>query len=232
MHGVDRAAGGGGGDDREERRERRAEADLLALHVGAVDPERVHERVARGLGPVGDADAGDEEQAYGGEDRPALALVPDHAAEDVGERGAEREDRYHQQQVCDRRRVLERVGSVDVEEAAAVGAEHLDRDLRGDRAGGDGLPGAFEGRRLDGTGEVLRHPEGDQDEREHHADRQQDEECEADEVDPEVAEPLADARAKPRMTATATAMPVAAERKFCTVSPAIWVRWLIVVSPP
>ena len=42
----------------------------------------------------------------------------------------------------------------------------------------------------------------------------------------------AEARAKPRITATATAMPVAAETKFCTVSPAIWVRWLIVVSPP
>ena len=42
----------------------------------------------------------------------------------------------------------------------------------------------------------------------------------------------AEARAKPRITATATAMPVAAETKFCTVRPAIWVRWLMVVSPP
>ena len=41
-----------------------------------------------------------------------------------------------------------------------------------------------------------------------------------------------EARAKPRITATATAMPVAAETKFCTVRPAIWVRWLMVVSPP
>ncbi|MNR65018.1 hypothetical protein D3C85_1878980 [compost metagenome] len=31
-------------------------------------------------------------------------------------------------------------------------------------------------------------------------------------------------RAKPRTSATTTAMPVAAERKFCTVSPSIWVR--------
>ena len=30
--------------------------------------------------------------------------------------------------------------------------------------------------------------------------------------------------AKPRMTATQTAMPVAAERKFCTASPAIWLK--------
>jgi hypothetical protein len=43
---------------------------------------------------------------------------------------------------------------------------------------------------------------------------------------------FADARAKPRITATATAMPVAAETKFCPVSPAIWVRWPMVVSPP
>ncbi len=43
---------------------------------------------------------------------------------------------------------------------------------------------------------------------------------------------FADARAKPRMTATATAMPVAAETKFCTVSPVICVRFAMVVSPP
>ena len=30
--------------------------------------------------------------------------------------------------------------------------------------------------------------------------------------------------AKPRMSANTTAMPVAADRKFCTVSASIWVR--------
>ena len=188
VHRVHRAAGGGGGDDGEERRERRAEADLLALHVGAVDPERVDQRVAVRLGPVGDADAGDEEDAHRGEDRPALALVADHAAEDVGERGAEREDRDHLQEVRDRGRVLERMRGVDVEEAAAVGAEHLDRDLRGDRAGGDGLAGAFEGGRLDRAGERLRHAEEDQDERENDADGQQHEEGDPGQVHPEVAD--------------------------------------------
>ena len=39
-------------------------------------------------------------------------------------------------------------------------------------------------------------------------------------------------RTRPRITAIATAIPTAAETKFCTVSPAIWVRWLIVDSPP
>jgi hypothetical protein len=36
----------------------------------------------------------------------------------------------------------------------------------------------------------------------------------------------------PRMIATITAMPAAADTKFCTVRPTIWLRWLIVVSPP
>ena len=34
------------------------------------------------------------------------------------------------------------------------------------------------------------------------------------------------------MSAAITAMPAAAETKFCTASPIIWVRWLIVDSPP
>ena len=38
-------------------------------------------------------------------------------------------------------------------------------------------------------------------------------------------------RAKPRITAAATAMPTAAETKFCTASPAICTRWPMVDSP-
>ena len=38
-------------------------------------------------------------------------------------------------------------------------------------------------------------------------------------------------RVKPRISATATAMPTAAETKFCTASPDIWTRWPIVDSP-
>ena len=36
----------------------------------------------------------------------------------------------------------------------------------------------------------------------------------------------------PRISAATTAMPTAAETKFCTVSPAIWLKSLSVVSPP
>ncbi len=35
-----------------------------------------------------------------------------------------------------------------------------------------------------------------------------------------------------RISATTTTMPTAAERKFCTASPAIWLKYVIVVSPP
>ena len=57
-------------------------------------------------------------------------------------------------------------------------------------------------------------------------DRQQHVERRAHEVLPEVAEPgLALRRAMmPRMSAMATAMPIAADTKFCTASPAIWLK--------
>ncbi|WP_421594516.1 hypothetical protein [Shinella sp. M27] len=38
-------------------------------------------------------------------------------------------------------------------------------------------------------------------------------------------------RAIARVSAMASAMPVAADRKFCTVRPAIWLEWLSLVSP-
>ena len=38
-------------------------------------------------------------------------------------------------------------------------------------------------------------------------------------------------RANPRTSVIATAMPTAAETKFCTVRPAIWTRWPCVDSP-
>ncbi len=37
-------------------------------------------------------------------------------------------------------------------------------------------------------------------------------------------------RVNPRISATATAMPTAAETKFCTARPDIWTRWPIVAS--
>ena len=163
--------------------------------------------------------------AHDGEDRPALALAADHAAEHVGECRADREDRPHLEQVGQRARVLERMRRVGVEEAAAVGAELLDGVLRGDRPLRDDLLGAFQRRRLGVGVEVLRHAADDQHQRDDDRERQQDVEHAAGQIDPEVADRLrAERRAKPRISAMASAMPVAADTKFCTVRPAICVR--------
>ena len=80
-----------------------------------------------------------EEHAHRGEQCPALAFVADHPAEGVGQRGADHKDQQHLDQVGAASRVLERMRRIDVEEAAAVPAQQLDRDLRGDRAASEQL---------------------------------------------------------------------------------------------
>ena len=51
MHGIDGAAGGRRGDDGEQRGGDDAEADFLAFHVAAGEPERVAARWCRRLPP-------------------------------------------------------------------------------------------------------------------------------------------------------------------------------------
>ena len=94
----------------------------------------------------------DEDHGHGREHRPSLAGVADHHAEGVAEGGGDQQDRQHLEEVRQRRRVLEGVRGVDVEEAAPVGAELLDGDLRGGRAHRDDLLGE---RRLLGRGLPL-----------------------------------------------------------------------------
>ena len=117
-----------------------------------------------------------------------MALVADHAAEHVGQRRAEREDRDDLHVVRQRGRVFERMRGIGVEEAAAIGAEHLDRDLRGHRPDRDGLLGAFQRRCIDIGAERLRNALPDQEQRVGHADRQQDIERAAGDIDPEIAD--------------------------------------------
>ena len=129
------------------------EALLLALHVAAgravegvgVEAGGVLGDGAVLLGHVDDGDADDEEDEHRREDRPALALAADHAPVGVGEAGRDDQDQQHLEEVGQAAGVLEREGRVDVEEAAAVGAELLDRLLRGDRALAEDLGAAGEG---------------------------------------------------------------------------------------
>ena len=190
MHGVDRAARRRRGDDGEQRRADDAEADFLAFHVAAGEAQRIERGGAVGFGPVAERDAGDKQDAHDGQDRPALTLVADHAAEHIGQACAEHEDGQHLDEVRQRGRVLERMRGVGVEEAAAIGAEHLDGDLRGDRADGDGLSGAFQRGGVDVRSERLRNALPNQKQCVDDADRHQDVERAAGDIDPEVANGL------------------------------------------
>ena len=94
VHGVDRAVGGAG-------REASPRSPTAGCRSGPPclpccrrsTPSACMQRIAGGLRPVGDGAAGDQEQHHHGEQRPALALAADHAAEGDGEAEGEREDR-------------------------------------------------------------------------------------------------------------------------------------------
>ena len=97
----------------------------------------------------------------------------------------------HLEEVREPVRVLERDGRVRVVEAAAVRAELLDRDLRGDRAARDRLMRALQRRRGRVTVERLRHALPDQQHGEHDRERQKDVDERPVEVAPEVPELVA-----------------------------------------
>ena len=142
------------------------------------------------LGGVGHHHAGHEHRGHRRVERPALAAVAHHAPERRGQRGGDEQDEQHLDEVRERGRVLERHRAVHVEEAAAVGAQLLDRDLRGGRAEREGLVGALEGRVGHVAAERLDHALRDEHERPDEGERQQDVEQRAGEVLPEVAELL------------------------------------------
>ncbi len=172
--------------------------------------------------PVGDGDAGQEQHAHRGEHRPALALVADHAAERVGQRRAEREDRD-----ASARSWSARVGfsngcaRVGVEEAAAVGAQHLDHLLRGDRAQRDGLLGALQRRGLDiGARGSAARPARRTPARRRRRSAAGRRACMRVRSTQKLPMRLRASAARSRASsATAIAMPAAADRKFCTASP-------------
>ena len=86
-----------------------------------------------------------------------LPRVLHHVAERIGEAGPDGEHERFGEEVRERRRVLERVRRVGIEEAAAIRPDLLDGLLRGDRTLRDRLRGAFD-RLGDRVGmEVLDH---------------------------------------------------------------------------
>jgi hypothetical protein len=196
VHAIDRAAGGVGGYGGEERRAEDPEAHLLALHVaaGGVDAELGEMRIAGRLGRPEHHYPEQEQDRHRYPHRPAMGEVARLAPEVVGQAGGDEEDREHLHEVRQCGGVLEGVCGIGIEESATVGAEHLDRHLRGGRSLGERL-----GRRHGGAGgllhaggggvgeEVVDHPLRHQEQRIDHADRRQQVEVDAHQVGPEVA---------------------------------------------
>jgi hypothetical protein len=100
---------------------------------------------------------------------------------------ADGEDRDDLQQTGERSRVLEGMCGVGVEEAAAIGAERLDGNLRSDRAHGDSLLGVFQRGRVDIGAQSLRHALPHQEQGKGHADRDEDVKGDPRDIDPEIA---------------------------------------------
>jgi hypothetical protein len=77
-------------------------------------------------------------------------LSPDIGAESHAQRGRNKQDGQHLQEVGERRRVFQRMRRIDIEEATAIGTQLLDGHLRGHRADGNALlvAGDFFGQRL------------------------------------------------------------------------------------
>ena len=187
----------------------------------------MNEGVGLRLGPVDGGESGGEEDKHGGEDGPSVARRAGHAAQRVGEPGGNDEDGEDLEEVGERRGVLEGMGAVGVEESAAVGAQHLDGFLRGDRALADGLGlRRLLERMRDGVlAEVLRNALGDQQQRIDERAGQQDVEQRCGSYRPRSCRWCAEVvRLMPRMSATATTMPTAADQKLWVARPAISVR--------
>jgi hypothetical protein len=120
-----------------------------------VEPREI--QVAVLFGRIDDRERADEHDQKRRIKRPALTAAHQHAAWRVGERGWNQQHAQDMQRVGERRRVLVRVRSVHAEEAAAVGAEVLDRLEARHRAHQDVLLHAFQRGRHGFAGKRLRH---------------------------------------------------------------------------
>ena len=140
MHGVDGAAGSGCRHRGEQGRVKQSKTDLLAFHVAhAGDAGRRKARISTAFGPPADQQAGQEQDGHGAPNRPAMLPVPGHQPQVAGQAGWDEKNGQQLGEVGQRGGILVWVGGIGIEKAAAVGAQHLDRLLRGHRSLGQAL---------------------------------------------------------------------------------------------
>ena len=110
------------------------ETSFFAFHIRGRRAAKLRvNRIALVLGVSADQAPTDKHDRHRGPNRPAVAEVLDFVAEQVNQRAWNQKDREHLDEIRERRRVFKRMGRIGVEKSAAVGPEHLDRDLRSDR---------------------------------------------------------------------------------------------------
>ena len=159
--------------------------------------DRREMRIAGLLGRVAAERQGHEDHEHRDQQGPALPRVADHPAEGVAQRRRDQQDGQQLQEIRQRRRILERVRRVRVEESTAIRAELLDRDLAGrgserNRLFGHGRVRGRDRDRLQKRHgaigrEALHHTLADQNDGQQQRQRQQDVHRAARQVDPEVA---------------------------------------------
>ena len=176
-------------ETREQHRGRDPEADLLALQRGARGQRRRTVRVR--LGPPRDGEQPAPQHAHHGEQDVALPGVAHHDPERPGEADRDHQQQEDLHQVRERVRVLERVRGVGVEDPAAVRAQLLDRLLRR-RPGASAIVDEPPSTPVTSTPacRLIVTPQRHEHDRGHEGDRQQHAGDPADQVDPEVADPV------------------------------------------
>lgn len=88
------------------------------------------------LAEVDPQHAADEQGQHDGPDRPRVTAAAHGVPEEEHQRARDDQDVERLEEAGQRRGVLKRMRGVHVEEAAAVGPEQLDRNLRSDGPGG------------------------------------------------------------------------------------------------
>ena len=141
------------------------------------------------LGVAGESHPHPEDEHHGRQQGGPVLDAAHHLAEGVRERERDGEGEPDVEQVGERRRVLQGVGQVDVEEPTTVGPELHDGTHESGRATGDGLGDAVQ--RIvdrDRPGQGLHGAGADDDDAGEEGDGEEDVEHAPGDVDPEVAD--------------------------------------------
>ncbi|EHO97195.1 hypothetical protein SA21333_0432, partial [Staphylococcus aureus subsp. aureus 21333] len=145
-------------------------------------------RVTRQFGEHHHHHGNHEDQRHRPDQRVALAVFTGNLTESKTQRAGDQEDRQHLHKVGQHGRVFERVSRVGAEETAAIGAEHLDRFLRGHRPHRQRLLCAFQRVDVQVGQEVLQRALADEEQSDQQRNRQQHIQRYAEHIDPGVAD--------------------------------------------